>query len=49
MLRRIDMVAVYVQDWPAAVDFYSRVLGFDALHVEEHHQPVRCRPCGRAG
>lgn len=37
MLRRIDMVAMYVRDWPAALAFYTGSLDFTALHVEEHH------------
>ena len=38
MLRRIDMVAIYVRDWVGMVDWYESVLGFTRLYVEDDHQ-----------
>jgi catechol 2,3-dioxygenase-like lactoylglutathione lyase family enzyme len=38
MLRRIDMVAIYVADWPAAVAWYEEKLGLTPVYVEHDHQ-----------
>lgn len=34
MLQRIDMVAIYVQDWTKALTWYGDSLGFTPVHVE---------------
>ena len=38
MLRRIEMVALYVSDWPAAVAWYQDRLGLKAVYTEEEHR-----------
>lgn len=38
VLRRIDMVALYVRDWPAALGWYRDRLGLAAVYVEEDHR-----------
>jgi catechol 2,3-dioxygenase-like lactoylglutathione lyase family enzyme len=38
MLKRIDMVAVYVRDWSAAVSWYEEALGFSKLYAEDDHR-----------
>jgi catechol 2,3-dioxygenase-like lactoylglutathione lyase family enzyme len=38
MLRRIDMVAVYVRDWEHQLAWYQEQLGFAAVHLEHHHR-----------
>src|SRR5262249_8694261 len=49
MLQRIDMVAVYVRDWSAAVAWYGEKLGFTRLYVEDDHQfAVMGLPAGGA-
>ena len=49
MLQRIDMVAVYVRDWVAAVSWYQELLGFSKLYVEDdHHFAVMGLPGGGA-
>jgi catechol 2,3-dioxygenase-like lactoylglutathione lyase family enzyme len=35
MLRRIDMVAIYVRDWSSALDWYQDKLGFSRMYVED--------------
>jgi catechol 2,3-dioxygenase-like lactoylglutathione lyase family enzyme len=37
VLQSIDMVAVYVHDWPAALAWYGERLGLRPLFVEEPH------------
>jgi hypothetical protein len=37
MLHRIDMVAVYIRDWSAAVVWCGEQLGFTKLYVEDAH------------
>ncbi len=37
VLTSIDMVAIYVHDWPAAVRWYENMLGLETLCREEHH------------
>jgi len=37
VLKSIDMVAIYVRDWPAALAWYQDKLGLAAVYVEEHH------------
>ena len=37
MLRKIDMVAIYVQDWPTALTWYQENLGLTAIYVEKEH------------
>src|SRR4030088_2894972 len=47
MLQRIDMVAVYVRDWSAAVAWYEESLGFSKVYVEDdHHFAVMGLPGG---
>lgn len=38
MLQRIDMVAIYVQDWTKALTWYEDSLGFTPVHVENDHE-----------
>ncbi|HKA85570.1 MAG TPA: VOC family protein [Acidimicrobiales bacterium] len=38
MLQRIDMVAMYVRDWPAALAWYRDKLGFIDAYVEDDHR-----------
>jgi catechol 2,3-dioxygenase-like lactoylglutathione lyase family enzyme len=38
MLRRIDMVAIYVSDWPTAVSWYQEQLGLKELYSEQEHR-----------
>ncbi|MGH9214914.1 MAG: VOC family protein [Acidimicrobiales bacterium] len=37
MLQRIEMVAMYVRDWPSALAWYQEKLGFVAAYVEDDH------------
>jgi catechol 2,3-dioxygenase-like lactoylglutathione lyase family enzyme len=37
VLQRIDMVAMYVRDWPPAFAWYQEKLGFVAAYVEPDH------------
>ena len=47
MLRRIDMVAVYVRDWESLLPWYQERLGFVAVYVEPHHRfAVLALPAG---
>jgi catechol 2,3-dioxygenase-like lactoylglutathione lyase family enzyme len=47
MLERIDMVAVYVRDWSAALAWYEESLGFSKVYVEDdHHFAVMGLPGG---
>jgi catechol 2,3-dioxygenase-like lactoylglutathione lyase family enzyme len=32
----LDLVTIQVRDWPAAVDWYQRVLGLELVAIEEH-------------
>jgi catechol 2,3-dioxygenase-like lactoylglutathione lyase family enzyme len=38
VLQRIDMVAMYVRDWPSALAWYRDTLGFVAVYIEEDHR-----------
>jgi catechol 2,3-dioxygenase-like lactoylglutathione lyase family enzyme len=38
VLKRIDMVAIYVHDWAAALDWYRDKLGLSVVYVEEDHR-----------
>jgi catechol 2,3-dioxygenase-like lactoylglutathione lyase family enzyme len=38
VLQRIDMVAMYVRDWPSALAWYRDKLGFVGAYVEEDHR-----------
>jgi catechol 2,3-dioxygenase-like lactoylglutathione lyase family enzyme len=38
VLQRIDMVAMYVRDWPSALAWYRDRLGFVGAYVEEDHR-----------
>jgi catechol 2,3-dioxygenase-like lactoylglutathione lyase family enzyme len=38
MLTRIDMVVMYVRDWPALLDWYQSKLGLEAVYVEPDHR-----------
>jgi catechol 2,3-dioxygenase-like lactoylglutathione lyase family enzyme len=38
MLKRIDMVALYVREWASALRWYEDALGFSKLYVEDDHQ-----------
>jgi len=38
VLRRIDMVAIYVADWQAALAWYQDKLGLSSVYVEEDHR-----------
>jgi catechol 2,3-dioxygenase-like lactoylglutathione lyase family enzyme len=38
VLQRIDMVAMYVRDWPSALAWYRDKLGFVAAYVEDEHR-----------
>jgi catechol 2,3-dioxygenase-like lactoylglutathione lyase family enzyme len=47
VLQRIDMVAMYVRDWPSALAWYQDKLGFVGAYVEEdHHFAVLALPAG---
>jgi catechol 2,3-dioxygenase-like lactoylglutathione lyase family enzyme len=47
VLQRIDMVAMYVRDWPSALVWYQDTLGFAGAYVEEdHHFAVLALPGG---
>jgi catechol 2,3-dioxygenase-like lactoylglutathione lyase family enzyme len=38
VLQRIDMVAMYVRDWPSALVWYRNKLGFVDAYVEDEHR-----------
>ncbi len=38
MLQRIDMVVIYVHDWPAALSWYEAKLGFSTAYREDDHR-----------
>ena len=38
VLQRIDMVAMYVRDWPSALVWYRDKLGFVGAYVEDDHR-----------
>src|SRR5438445_5491306 len=38
MLQRIDMVAMYVHEWPAAVAWYEAKLGLSTAYKEDDHE-----------
>jgi predicted enzyme related to lactoylglutathione lyase len=38
MLRRIDMMALYVTDWSAALAWYRDRLGLTPVYVEQDHR-----------
>ena len=38
MLQRIEMVVMYVRDWPAMLDWYQGKLGLTAVYTEEDHR-----------
>ena len=38
VLQRIDMVAMYVRDWPSALVWYRDKLGFVSAYVEDDHR-----------
>jgi catechol 2,3-dioxygenase-like lactoylglutathione lyase family enzyme len=38
MLRRIDMVVMYVRDWELMIDWYRSKLGLEAVYMEPDHR-----------
>jgi catechol 2,3-dioxygenase-like lactoylglutathione lyase family enzyme len=38
VLQRIDMVAMYVRDWPSALAWYRDKLGFVGAYIEDDHR-----------
>ena len=38
VLQRIDMVTIYVRDWPRLLGWYQEKLGFVAAYVEDDHR-----------
>src|SRR5439155_22999771 len=38
VFERIDMVAIYVRDWPALLGWYQEKLGFATVYVEDDHR-----------
>jgi catechol 2,3-dioxygenase-like lactoylglutathione lyase family enzyme len=38
MLRRIDMVVMYVRDWAPMLEWYQSRLGLEAVYVEPDHR-----------